>query len=129
MAHNELRQALIALGEDQVQAVDVIHCVLPAVLFTEIYRRAALGEGLAVAQMVVAHHHDALLVEIPGKIVIALNVLCHAVGDLQNGPEFDFLIRDPQAGVELRFPIRGEKTEMFTICHRIGAPSVVYLHP
>ena len=105
-----------------MQAVDVIHCVLPAVLFTEIYRRAALREGLAVAQMVVARHHDALLVEIPGKIVIALNVLCH-------GPEFDFLIRDPQAGVELRFPIRGEKTEMFTICHRIGAPSVVYLHP
>ena len=74
-------------------------------------------------------HHDALAIQKPGKVVVPLNVFCHTVGDLQNTPELDFFLRGPDAPVQLGLSVGGEETEMFTICHRIGAPSVVYLHP
>ena len=109
------------------RSVDVVHSVRPAVFLTEIHGDAALRQGLTVPQMVVAGHNDALLVEIAGKIVIPPDVLRHAVGYLQNTPKFDLFVRDPEAGVELGLPVGGEKTEIFTICHRICAPSVVYL--
>ena len=48
MPQDKLRQTLIALGQNQVQAVDVVHRVRPSVLFPEIYRRASLGQGLLV---------------------------------------------------------------------------------
>ena len=127
MPHDEVGQALKALGKDLVEAVDVVHGVHPAVFLTEIHGGAALGQGLTVPQMVVAGHNDALLVEIAGKVVIPPDVLCHAVGYLQNAPKFDLFVGDPEAGVELGLPVGGGKTEMFTICHRICAPSVVYL--
>ena len=54
----------------------------PGAAAAEIHRRAALRQGLAVAQVVVSRHQDAPVVEIPGKIVIPQDVLRHAVGDL-----------------------------------------------
>ena len=48
MAQDELGQSGKALGKKGVQLVDVVHGVLPAVLFTEIHRGAALLQGLAM---------------------------------------------------------------------------------
>ena len=55
---------------------------LPGGPVAEIYRHGPLRQGLAVAQMVMARHKDALLIEIPGEAVISQDVLRHAVGDL-----------------------------------------------
>ena len=65
-----------------MEQVDVVHHRLPGAAVAEIHRRAALRQGLAVAQMVVSRHQDAPIIEIPGKIVIPQDVLRHAVGDL-----------------------------------------------
>ena len=42
--------------------------------------------GQAVSQVGMAHHQHAPLCQIPGEFVIPLDVLAHAVDDLQNGP-------------------------------------------
>ena len=82
MAHDAQRHIRIALLQPLVQHVDVVHHRVPGVALTEIHRRSALRQRLAVAQVVVSRHQDAPVVEIPGKIVIPQDVLRHAVGDL-----------------------------------------------
>ena len=72
----------ILLPQPIMEQVDVVHHRLPGAAVAEIHRRAALRQGLAVAQVVVSRHQDAPVVEIPGKIVIPQDVLRHAVGDL-----------------------------------------------
>ena len=58
------------LPEAVVEGIDVVHHRLPGVAGAEIHRGVALLHALAVAQVVVAHHDDAVTVEEPGKIVI-----------------------------------------------------------
>ena len=82
VAHQQDGQIRILLPQPVMEQVDVVHHRLPGAAVAEIHRRAALRQGLAVAQVVVSRHQDAPVVEIPGKIVIPQDMLRHAVGDL-----------------------------------------------
>ena len=83
--HQQQRQIGILLLQTGVQHIDVVHRSVPCVAIAEIHRCAALGQRLAVAQMVVAHHDHAVVVEEPGEIIVAAHILRHAVDDLQYG--------------------------------------------
>ena len=82
VAHQQDGQPGILLPQPLVQQMDIVHHRLPGGPVAEIYRHGPLRQGLAVAQMVMARHKDALLIEIPGEAVVSQNVLRHAVGDL-----------------------------------------------
>ena len=84
MSHQQQRQIRILLLQTGVQHIDVVHRSVPCVAIAEIHRCAALGQRLAVAQMVVAHHDHAVVVEEPGEIIIAAHIFRHAVDDLQD---------------------------------------------
>ena len=82
MAHQQDGQPGILLPQPLVQQMDIVHHRLPGGSVAEIHRHGPLRQGLAVAQMVMARHKDALLIEIPGEAVVSQDVLRHAVGDL-----------------------------------------------
>ena len=124
MAHDAQRHIRIALLQPLMQHVDVIHYRVPGVAVAEIDGGAALRQRLAVAQMVVSGHNDALLVQRPGKAVVPGDVLRHAVADLQYRPDRDRL-RLPQHSVELGPAVGGEEGELSHFCHGNSAPFVV----
>ena len=124
MTHNAQGHVGIPQPDALVQHVDVVHHGVPRVALPKVDGGAALRQGAAVAQMVVAHHGDAQLVEIAGEGVIAGDVLRHTVTDLQHGADAAAL-RLPAHAVELRFPIGGQESESGDIRHGNPAPFVV----
>ena len=98
-----------------VQQLDVRHHRLPRGAVAKVDGGAALRQRAAVAQMVVAHHGDPLLIEIAGKAVVAADMLGYTVGNLQHGTRRS--LRQPLHGVELSLAVAGEKGELGEICH------------
>ena len=96
------------------QGRHIVHRLLPAVLVCKVDGRAALRQGLAVAQMVVAHHRKALFHQEPGEAVISANILRHAVGDLQNRTGSLGVVA-PEPCVEGRGAIGGRKGKILDI--------------
>ena len=86
MAHDAQRHIRIALLQPLVQDIDIVHHRIPCAALTEIHRRSALRQRLAVAQVVVADHHDALPGQILRQRLVPVDELHHAVGELQDGP-------------------------------------------
>ena len=86
VAEENIGQVGVIRFHQVVELVHVLHHIVPAVILGEKAQILGSGNGLAVAQMVVAHHKNAVLGKKSGKIVIAVNILGNAVGDLQNGP-------------------------------------------
>ncbi len=125
VAHQQQRQMGVLLLQPGVQHIHVVHRRVPGAAVAEIHRRAALGQGLAVAQVVVAHHDDAVTVEEPGKIVITVDVLRHAVDQLQHRHR-RHILRHPRDAVQPRFPVAGKKREVSLICHGNSVLPVIY---
>ena len=124
VAHDAQRHIRIALLQPLVQHVDVVHHRVPGVALTEIHRRSALRQRLAVAQVVVSGHDDALFVQRPGESVVPGDVLGHAVTDLQYSAD-GHALRLPQHPVELGLAVAGQKREFTQICHGVSAPFMV----
>ena len=121
VAHDAQGRVGVFLPQPLVQHINIVHHRVPGVALAEIHRRAALGQGLAVAQVVVARHNDALLVQRPGKGVIAGDMLRHAVAHLQHRPHRR-VGRLPQHPVKLRMAIAGQELELGHIRHGNPAP-------
>ena len=64
------------------QLTAVLHGSEPAAV--EIALNAFAADGFAVTHMVFRYYQKSQPVQIPGKIVIALDILCNAVNDLKN---------------------------------------------
>ena len=107
-----------------MQHVDVVHHRVPGVAVAEIDGGAALRQRLAVAQVVVPGHDDALFVQRPGKAVVPGDMLGHAVTDLQYSAD-GHALRLPQHSVELGPAVGGEEGELGHFCHGNSAPFVV----
>ena len=84
VAEEEIGDAGKDLGGPPAQLLHVLHRVAPAVLISEVDHGAALHQGLAVAQVVVGHHGEAVAAEEAGEGLVAGAVLRHAVGDLHH---------------------------------------------
>ena len=65
-----------------------------------------LGDGAAVAHVILGHHHKAVVGEEPRQLVIAGGVLRDAVDDLDDAP--NLALRDPLAAVDFGVPARRE---------------------
>ena len=124
MPHQHLGEGRILLLQHAVESVDVIGDGFPCSTVAKIDRCTVGGDGLTVTKMVVTCHHHAVAIEKTGEIVIAVNVLRHAVGDLQYGNCLR-LGGLPHNAVELGCPIGGEEGEILFICHSNSALSVV----
>ena len=98
-----------------VQQLDIRHHRLPRGAVAKVDGGSALRQGAAVAQMVVAHHRQPLLIEVAGEAVVAADVLGYAVGNLQHGTGRS--LRQPLHGVEPGLAVAGEKGELGEICH------------
>ena len=98
-----------------MEQLDVRHHRLPRGAVAKVDGGSALRQRAAVAQMVVAHHGDPLLIEIAGKAVVAADMLGYTVGNLQHGTRRS--LRQPLHGVELGLAVAGEKGELGEICH------------
>ena len=72
------------LGRTAAQLFNVIHHMLPSVLFAEIDHGGPLYEGLPVAQMVIGHHHKAVAAQELGEGRVTSAVLRYAVGNLHH---------------------------------------------
>ena len=70
-----------------------------------------------MAQVIVPHHVNPFVRQIPGKFVIPVNVLHHPVTDLQD--PCDLPLRDPLDGVDPGGPVPG----------RIGKLSLLHVAP
>ena len=78
-----------------------------------------------MAQMVVTHHDDAVAVQEPGKIVIAADILRHAVDKLQYRHR-RYVLRHPRDAMQPRFSVAGKKSEVRLICHGNSVLPVIY---
>ena len=98
-----------------VELVHVLHHIVPAVFLGEKAQIIGIGNRLAVAQMVVAHHKDAVLGKESGKIVVPVDMLGNAVGNLQNGPGRP--VRHTLPGVDMVFAGAGCKSKITETWH------------
>ena len=124
VSHQHLGEGRILLLQHAVEGVDVVGDGLPCGAVAKIDGGAVGGDGFTVTEVVVACHHHAVAIEKTGEIVIAVDILCHAVGDLQYGNCLR-LGGLPHNAVELGCPVGGEEGEILFICHSNSALSVV----
>ena len=82
VTHDKVRQLRIGFAGPAAERVHIVHDVLPAALFAEVEPRRALGDRLAVAEVVVCHDGKAVLGHEFGKRRVAHAVFRHAVRDL-----------------------------------------------
>ena len=98
--------------------MELIHVpdhIVPAVGLGEEAQILRGGDGLTVAQMVVAHHKYAVLGKEIGKIVVPVNMLGNAVGNLQNCPGLP--VRHTLPGVDMVFAGAGCKSKITETGH------------
>ena len=108
MTEEEIRLARECLGSAAAQFLHVVHHMPPAVLLSQVHHGAALNNGLAVAQVVVGHHHEAPLAQKPGKGGVPRTVLRHAVGNLDHAQD-PALRRGPLVDMDQGLSVAGWK--------------------
>ena len=98
-----------------VELVHVLHHMAPALIVGKKAQILGDGDGFAVAQMVVAYHKDAVLGKEKGKIVVAVDILGNAVGDLQYGSGRS--VGHALPGVDMVFACAGCKSKITETWH------------
>ena len=117
VAEEEIGLSRKDLGHPAAEGLYVVHHVPPAVLLPQVDHGAALDEGLAVAQVVVGHHHKAVIAEKAGKGGVAGPVLRHAVGNLDHAQDLP-LRRGPLVDMDQGLPVAGRKEKFRCDGHR-----------
>ncbi len=105
MAEDKVRHPGIIVLGGKPQAVHIVNQVLPAVFPAEVAQGFRLA---AVAQVGMPHHHKASLCQHPCRCIVAVNMLCHAVHQLNHslGGSLPF----PQTPIQLLPGYRTEDT-------------------
>ena len=115
MTHDKVRQLRIGFAGPAAERVHIVHDVLPAALFAEVEPRRALGDRLAVAEVVVRHDQEAVRVQKARERLVAQRVLRHAMCDLQNAGRLPCGV--PFDRVDGRPSVGGGKGKFFSILH------------
>ena len=123
MAQQEIGHAGETPARQLTAGVDIVHHPAPAALGAEVQSWSALRHGLAVAQVVVAHHGKAVRGQILRKRLIPQDVLRHAVGNLQDRP--DLTLGDPLHRVNIGMSVGGGEGK-FVSDH--GKPCLLMLY-
>ena len=110
-----VRQVGVFLMHDVVQPVNIPDNVVPAVALGEEALLAAVVDGFAVAEMIVADDDEAVIGEEAGKVVIALDMLGNAVLYLHDAARL--AVRRPLADVDAVFPGAGVEIKIRKIRH------------
>lgn len=75
----------ILLRHNVMQDFQVFDNMAPAVFRAEHALIRLAGDGLSVAQVVIPHHQEAIVCKKFHEITVTVNMLCNAMGDLDNG--------------------------------------------
>ena len=105
-----------------MEALFVVHQVLPALLVGEPTQLRVVVDALPVAQVVISADHVAVVREKAGKCVVAGYILRHAVDQLDHG--FDLALRLPEAAVDVVDAVGGGKCKIADFTHS-NTPSCV----
>ena len=95
--------------------MEILHHT-PETVFSEIAPVLRAFDRIPVSQMVVADNRNPPFIQIPGKIIIPVDVLHHAVGDLKHRL-YRFSLRNPADAVNLCFPVRRFKIKILFFSH------------
>ena len=123
MAHQDVGDTGVFLARLSAQLKHVVHDVGPAVLLAEVQRRRVLGDGEAVADVVVRHHDEALGVQKLREGLIAQRILRDAVGDLVHAD--GLALGQPLDGVDGSLSVGGREIKFFAISHSKFDPLVL----
>ena len=127
-AHGVAHQHKLGAGEGlldaAVEGIGVVHHRVPGVTLAEIDGGVPLAYAVAVAQVVMAHHGEAMVAQEAGKMVVAGDMLADTVENLHHGPHVP--LRAPLHSVEPGFAVGGEKGEFRQLCHGQTVLSVIY---
>ena len=124
MAQQEIGQAGKTLSGRRAEGADVVADVPPAVLVGEIAVFLPARGGLAVSQVVVPHHGEAVVRQKPGKGGIAPDVFRDAVDQLDHSAG-RAAFGKPLHGVDPVDPVTGGKGKFSARGHSIAAPFVI----
>lgn len=125
VAHQEYRHIGEILPHQLVAGEEICLYKIPAAPGAEVEPGSAGGHGRTMPQVIVSCHGNAPLRQKRRQCLVTQDVLRHAVGDLQDGP--DRTVWDPVHGVQVGFPVGGGKGE-FTLEHGKKHLFVIYCH-
>ena len=92
--------------------MDILYHALIPVLLREIPVIRFIHNRLAVTEMIVAYYIITVSAHIFGEFMVTLNILYHAVTDLQHSS--DFPARRPLYGMDLRPAVSGRIIKFFS---------------
>ena len=115
MAQKEIGQPGIGLFGKLGQAMDVRKNSAVGILIGKIAVVRLGSDGIAVTQMVMAGDQEPPLIEPLSKVLVPLDILHHAVGNLQDSPGLP--LREPSDPMDLPSGGVGRKIEVFGSCH------------
>lgn len=105
VAHQEYRHIGEILPHQLVAGEEICLYKIPAAPGAEVEPGSAGGHGRTMPQVIVSCHGNAPLRQKRCQCLVTQDVLRHAVGDLQDGP--DRTVWDPVHGVQVGFPVGG----------------------
>ena len=103
------RQRFLYVSAD---LLDICNQIVPAILFAEKPSGRAFFAALAMGSIIAAHHQNAPFIHKLSKCIISLDILAHAMDDLQNSPGLiavpcaNMQIPQSRGGRQKRFPHR-----------------------
>ena len=106
MPKDEIRQIAELLEQRPTNTVDIVDEHRIALIERDVTQVARVEHALAVPHVIMRAHHEAVGREETGEFIVAIDVLFHAMHDLDDALEFVFgKVGDPKQNAQLRCSI------------------------